>query len=290
MKTRIIAEIGINHLGDIDLTKKLIDIAAFCGCWAVKFQKRNPDVCVPEHQKNIMKKTPWGEMTYLDYKYRVEFGLLEYQEIDRYCKEKNIFWSASVWDMDSLCFISENFPHVPFIKIPSAKLTDLDLISKCAEKCNKLDNYTELGCYLIISTGMSTEEEIDAAYDAVKNKIPLDKIVIMHCNSTYPAPNSELNMKCITTLKEKYPEIIIGYSDHAFGIVPSLTSVVLGSRIVEKHITLDRTMWGSDQLCSCEPHGLIKLSKDIREVEESLGDGIIKVYPSEEEKRKSLRG
>ncbi len=290
IKTRILCEIGINANGDINLAKKLIDVAVFSGCWAVKFQKRNPDICVPEHQKSVMKKTPWGEMTYLEYKYKMEFGLDEYKEIDEYCKSKGILWSVSVWDLDSLEFMNSNFPHVPFLKIPSAKLTDLDLISKCAEKCNKLDNYTELGCYLVISTGMSTEEEIDAAYDAAKSKIPLNKIVIMHCNSTYPAPNNELNMNCILTLKEKYPECMIGYSDHAFGIIPSITSVVLGAKMVEKHCTICRTTWGSDNLASCEPIGLIKLCKDIREVEESLGDGIIKVYPSEEEKRKSLRG
>lgn len=285
MKTKILAEIGINHNGDINIAKKLIDIASFAGCYAVKFQKRDPDICVPEHQKNQLRQTPWGEMKYIDYKYKIEFGLKEYTEIDQYCKQKNINWSVSVWDINSFNFIKYHFPHVSFIKIPSPKIVDYNLIKKVSQWCSKTNKI------FIFSRGMSTEEEINTALTLVRRKITKkENIVLMHCNSTYPASNDELNLNCITTLKNKYSDITIGYSDHAFGIVPCLTSAVLGAQYVEKHITLDRTMWGSDQMASCEPHGLIKLCKDINEVEKSLGDGEIRVYESENKKKKSLRG
>lgn len=285
MQTRLIGEIGINTLGDIDLTKKLIETAKFCGCWAVKFQKRNPDLCVPSNQRDIIKDTPWGKIKYIDYKKKIEFSLDQYKEIDQFCKEKNIEWSASVWDLDSLNFMRDNFNHVKFLKIPSAKLTDTELVHATAGVC------AENQIILIISRGMSTGDEIDQAVGAINStNIEKSNIVLMHCNSSYPAPNKELNLRCISTLKKRFPDFQIGYSDHAFGIIPSLTAVVLGATYIEKHITLDRTMWGSDQMCSCEPTGLIKLGKDIKEVEESLGDGVIRVYPSELEKMKSLRG
>jgi N-acetylneuraminate synthase len=274
-KTYIIAEIGINHNGDINIAKKLIDIASLSGCDAVKFQKRNPDVCVPEHQKNIMRETPWGTMTYLEYKYKVEFGKEEYDEIDHYCKERNIKWSASPWDMDSLNFLNQY--DLPFIKLPSAMLTNDELIDACAKSNKKV----------ILSTGMSTEDEVNKAVNIIKQST--SDFALLHCNSTYPAPLNELNLSTIKTLKEKY-DCEVGYSGHEFRIGTTVAAVYLGATIIERHITLDRTMWGTDHLSSVEPQGLIKLVKGIRELEEAYGDGIIQVTESEKIIRNKLRG
>jgi N-acetylneuraminate synthase len=274
-KTYIIAEIGINHNGDLNIAKQLIDIAALSGCDAVKFQKRNPDVCVPEHQKNIMRDTPWGTMTYLDYKYRIEFEKAEYDEIDRYCAEKGIAWSASPWDMDSLEFLQQY--DLPFIKLPSAMLTNNELVEACAQSGKKL----------ILSTGMSTEEEIDIAIALIRKHT--ENFALLHCNSTYPAPIAELNLSTIATLKNKY-KCEVGYSGHEFRIGTTVAAVYLGATILERHITLDRTMWGTDHLSSVEPQGLIKLVKGVRELEEAYGDGIIQVTESEKPIRTKLRG
>jgi len=273
MKTYIIAEIGINHNGDLGIAKKLIDIAAVSGCDAVKFQKRNPDVCVPEHQKSVMRETPWGTMTYLDYKYRVEFGKAEYDEIDSYCKEKGIEWSASPWDLDSLEFLSQY--NLPWLKVPSAMITNEKLMRACAETGKKI----------IFSTGMSNYEEIDQAMEWLDGS----KIVMLHCNSTYPAPLKDLNLSCIHTLRHRY-NCEVGYSGHEFRLGTSVAAVYLGARYIERHITLDRTMWGSDHMSSVEPQGLIKLVKGIRELEEAYGDGVKRVTEGELGPRKKLRG
>ena len=272
----IIAEIGINHNGDMSIAKKLIDIAKVAGCDVVKFQKRNPDVCVPEHQKTIMRDTPWGRMTYLDYKYKVEFNQNQYDEIDIYCKEKDIKWSASPWDLDSLDFLNQY--DIPFIKIPSALLTDLELIKESVKTGKKI----------IISTGMSTIEEIDNAIDTIKKVNAEAQYAILHCNSTYPAPNDELNLNCIKTLKDKY-KCEVGYSGHEFGLTTTIASVCLGATIIERHITLDRTMWGTDQMCSVEPQGLIKLVRGIKELNKALGDGKKIVTETEKPIREKLR-
>ncbi len=272
----IIAEIGINHNGDMTIAKKLIDIAKVAGCDVVKFQKRNPDVCVPEHQKTIMRDTPWGRMTYLDYKYKVEFNQNQYDEIDIYCKEKDIKWSASPWDLDSLDFLNQY--DIPFIKIPSALLTDLELIKESVKTGKKI----------IISTGMSTIEEIDNAVDTIKKVNAEAQYAILHCNSTYPAPNDELNLNCIKTLKDKY-NCEVGYSGHEFGLTTTIASVCLGATIIERHITLDRTMWGTDQMCSVEPQGLIKLVRGIKELNKALGDGEKIVTETEKPIREKLR-
>jgi N-acetylneuraminate synthase len=281
-KTYIIAEIGINHNGDLDIAKRLIDIAALSGCDAVKFQKRNPDVCVPEHQKGIMRETPWGTMTYLDYKYRVEFGKEEYDQIDEYCKQKGIAWSASPWDMDSLEFLNQY--DIPFIKVPSAMLTNDELLEGCVATGKKV----------IFSTGMSTQEEINHAVEVLRNaKVKYNnqyEIGLLHCNSTYPAPVNELNLSGIKTLSEMYSDFEIGYSGHEFRLGTSVAAVYLGASIIERHITLDRTMWGTDHMASVEPQGLIKLIKGIRELEEAYGDGIIRVTDSEMPVRSKLRG
>lgn len=274
-RTYIIAEIGINHNGSLDNAKRLIDIASVAGCDAVKFQKRDPDVCVPEHQKSVMRDTPWGRMTYLEYKYRVEFGKEEYDEIDEYCKARNIEWSASPWDLPSLDFLNQY--NIPFIKIPSAMLTNDDLLRASAETGKKL----------ILSTGMSTPDEIDHAVSILKSRT--ENFSLLHCNSTYPAPIDELNLSCITTLKERY-KCEVGYSGHEFRLGTSVAAVYLGASIIERHITLDRSMWGSDHLSSIEPQGLFKLVSGIRELERAFGDGTISVTESELPVRKKLRG
>jgi len=279
-KTYIIAEIGINHNGDINVAKKLIDIAAAAGCDAVKFQKREPDVCVPEHQKNVLKDTPWGSMTYLEYKHKTEFGREEYNEIDRYCKERVIKWSASPWDLESLSFLLDY--DIPFIKVPSAMLTNKPLLEACAASGKKV----------ILSTGMSTEEEISEAISTLDELIKVrskSSYAILHCNSTYPAPLEELNLSCIKTLKEIF-NCEVGYSGHEFRLGTSVAAVYLGASIIERHITLDRSMWGSDHLSSIETQGLFKLVCGIRELEKAYGDGSINVSESEKNVRKKLRG
>tara|TARA_B100000287_G_scaffold431407_1_gene488596 strand:+ start:4347 stop:5192 length:846 start_codon:yes stop_codon:yes gene_type:complete len=267
-KIYIIAEIGINHNGSIDVAKQLIDIAHVAGCDAVKFQKRNPDVCVPEHQKSVMRETPWGKMTYLEYKYKVEFGDSEYNEIDQYCKQKGIDWSASPWDLDSLDFLNKY--NLSFIKIPSALLNNLDLISEAAKTAKKL----------ILSTGMSTIEEVDSAVEAIKASNSNCDFALLHCNSSYPAPNEDLNLRCIKTLQDRY-NCEVGYSGHEFGLTTSIASLCMGATIIERHITLDRTMWGTDQMCSVEPQGLIKLVRGVKELNQALGDGVKRVTETE---------
>lgn len=273
-KTYIIAEIGINHNGDLNIAKKLIDIASVAGCDAVKFQKRNPDVCVPEHQKNVIRETPWGTMTYLEYKHKIEFGKKEYDEIDSYCKEKGISWSASPWDLDSLNFLDQY--DIPFIKIPSAMLTNDDL----------LEESVKTGKKIILSVGMSTIEEIDHAVEILRKS---NNFAILHCNSSYPAPLNELNLSVIKTLQERYG-CEVGYSGHEFRLGTTVASVYLGASIIERHITLDRTMWGTDHMSSVEPQGLIKLVKGIRELEQSYGDGVIRLTESQIPIRTKLRG
>lgn len=274
-KTYIIAEIGINHNGCLETAKRLIDVAAVSGCDAVKFQKRNPDICVPEHQKGVMRDTPWGKMTYLEYKHRVEFGKKEYDEIDAYCKLRGIAWSASPWDVDSLKFLMKY--DIPFIKVPSAMITNKTLMSAVAKTGKKV----------IFSVGMSNLKEIDIAVQQMRDK-EVD-FSLLHCNSTYPAPLSELNLSCIGTLKERYG-CEVGYSGHEFRLGTSVAAIYLGATIIERHITLDRTMWGTDHLSSVEPQGLIKLVKGIRELELAYGDGVKRVTEGELLPRKKLRG
>lgn len=270
-KTKVIAEIGINHNGSVELAKRLIDAAVLSGCDYAKFQKRTPDICVPEHQKNKIRKTPWGEITYLDYKKKIEFEQREYDELFEYIKDKPIEIFSSVWDKPSVDFMRQ---YGGPMKIGSALITDLDL-------CRYARNNTDL---LIISTGMSTEEEIEKCIESCKPD------VVMHTNSTYPSPVSELNLNYINWLRKKYPNIEIGYSGHEYGLVTTMSTVVMGCSWIERHLTLDRTMWGSDQLASVEPQGFMKLTKGIRDLEQALGLGGPRVcLGSEKEKRDSLR-
>jgi len=274
-KTYIIAEIGINHNGSMDIAKKLIDVAAVAGCDAVKFQKRNPDVCVPEHQKSVMRETPWGTMTYLEYKYKVEFEKEEYDEIDSYCKQRGIDWSASPWDLDSLRFLDQY--DLPFIKMPSAMMTNEPLMRAAAKTGKKI----------IFSSGMSTLEETDKAVVWMREEGA--DFALLHCNSAYPAPLADLNLSCIRTLKDRY-DCEVGYSGHEFRLGTTVAAVYLGASILERHITLDRSMWGSDHLSSVEPQGLIKLVSGVRELELAFGDGVKRVTDGELASRKKLRG
>ena len=269
----IIGEIGINHNGDIDVAKKLMEVAKNAGADAVKFQKRTPELCVPEHQRNQMRDTPWGYITYLDYRYKVEFDEEAYTEIDRYAKEIGIDWFASSWDIPSLEFIERFNP--PAHKIPSALLTDLELLRA----------YRATGKPLIVSTGMSTLEEIKAALELIGE----ENLILCHTTSSYPCPPEELNLRMIQTLRDMTSLCPIGYSGHEVGLVPSAVAVALGACLVERHITLDRAMWGSDQSASVEPQGLASLVKYIRVTERSLGDGVKRVYDSELSSMSKLR-
>jgi len=269
----IIAEIGINHNGSIDVAKKLIDGAAQAGCDAVKFQKRTPELCVPHDQRDIERDTPWGRMTYMEYRYRVEFGEREYAEIDEYCRKKGIAWFASCWDEDAVDFIEQFDP--PCYKAASASLTDLALLKKTKST----------GRPLFISTGMSTIEEVETAVHVLGG----DNLLIAHTNSTYPCPVDELNLRMITSLKHKYPDIPIGYSGHEVGLATTWAAVALGAAFVERHVTLDRAMWGSDQAASVEIAGMARLVSNIRDIEKALGDGVKRVYEGEAKARKKLR-
>jgi len=269
----IIGEIGINHNGDIDIAKKLMEVAKSAGADAVKFQKRTPELCVPEHQRNQMRDTPWGYITYLDYRYKVEFDEEAYTEIDRYAKEIGIDWFASSWDIPSLEFIERFNP--PAHKIPSALLTDLELLRA----------YRATGKPLIVSTGMSTLEEIKAALELIGE----ENLILCHTTSSYPCPPEELNLRMIQTLRNMTSICPIGYSGHEVGLVPSAVAVAMGACLVERHITLDRAMWGSDQSASVEPQGLASLVKYIRVTERSLGDGVKRVYDSELSSLSKLR-
>ena len=267
----IIAEIGINHNGDIETAKKLINVAHFCGCNAVKFQKRTVDKVYTKEELSIPRDSIFGK-TNGDLKRGLEFDYDEYKIINEYCKELKMPWFASCWDVDSVDFI-EQF-DVCAHKISSACLTDIELLKKI-KSTNKP---------VLLSTGMSTIDEIDKAVDILGT----DKLIIYHCTSTYPTSNNEINLNAIPMLKERY-NCPIGFSGHERGIFPSSAAVILGACSVERHITLDRTMWGSDQAASLEPEGLRKLVRDIRNVKDILGDGIKVVYESELPIRKKLR-
>jgi N-acetylneuraminate synthase len=270
--TYVVAEIGINHNGSMEITKKMIDAAKHAGVDAVKFQKRTPELCVPPEQRNVMRETPWGYITYLDYRYKVEFGPQDYQEIDAYCRKTGIGWFASVWDEPSVDFMEQYAPVC--YKVPSASLTDHALLNRLKAT----------GRPIILSTGMSTFEQIEAAVSVVG----IDRLVITHTTSTYPCEPEELNLHMIDTLRARFP-IPIGYSGHEVGLIPSVVAVGLGACLVERHITLDRAMWGSDQAASVEPGGFERLVHYIRVTEQSLGDGVKKVYASEMSSLKKLR-
>ncbi len=268
----IIAEIGLNHNGDMDIAKKLIDSASLSGCDAVKFQKRTPELCVPPDQRDILRETPWGIMTYFEYRQRVEFGADEYAEIEAYCKSRDIDWFASVWDTKSVDFLEQFHPLC--YKVPSAALTHGDLLRYTAA--------TERP--VMLSSGMSTMEQIEKGIEAAS----ATDILMAHATSTYPCKPSELNLKMIHTLQQRF-DCPIGYSGHEVGLQTTCAAVAMGATFIERHITLDRAMWGSDQAASIEPSGLIRLVRDIRTIEAAMGDGVKKVYESELPSMKKLR-
>ena len=268
----IIGEIGINHNGDLAIAKKLIDAAALAGCDAVKFQKRTPELCVPPEQQTLLRETPWGLITYLDYRHRVELGASDYREIDRYCREKGLAWFASCWDEPSVDFI-EQFSPVCY-KIASASLTDAGILAKLRAT----------GRPLILSTGMSTMAEIRAAVA----QLDLNNLLLTHATSSYPCRPDQLNLRMIQTLQKEFP-CPIGYSGHEVGLQTTTAAVALGASLVERHITLDRAMWGSDQAASVEPGGLVRLVRDIRVIEQAMGDGVKQIYDSEKSARAKLR-
>lgn len=269
-----IAEIGINHNGDTQIAKKLIDAAFACEWDCVKFQKREPDICVPEKEKKRIVETPWGKLTYLDYKKRIEFGESEYDLLDNYSKAKPISWTASVWDFDSLSFLKHY--DIPFIKIPSAQITNSELVTEAAK--SKIP--------MLVSTGMSTLEEVDKCVNILAKYA--SSYALLHTNSAYPSPVNELNLRIINTLKNRY-QCPIGYSGHEYGIEPSVIAVVLGAIIIERHITLDHNMWGTDQKASIEIEGMNKLRNRAMTVEEILGSTEKEVMKSEFNVRKKLR-
>ena len=272
MSTKIIAEIGINHNGSIEECKKLMMLAKISGCDYAKIQKRNPDVCVPETQKKKPKSTPWGDMTYIEYKHKIEFTEEQIRELFLFSNEIGLKFFASVWDKDSVDVMSK---YTKIGKLGSASINDLDLCKYAR------DNFD----FLIISTGMSTEEEIEKCIEICNPD------VILHTNSTYPCPVEDLNLRYIEWLKSKYPTKEIGYSGHEYGLVTTFAAVSMGAEWIERHITMDRGLWGSDQSSSVAPEGVFKLVRGIRAIENAtkhkpqprlqfLGEGL---------KRESLR-
>ena len=276
-RTFVIAELGINHQGSLDIAKQLIDVAIDAGCDAVKFQKRTPHMSLPSHLWDVERDTPWGErMTYLAYRQRIELGPRDYLQIVEYCKEKNILFSASPWDLnaaDTVCCLG-----APFIKIASASVTNLPLIEHIAKMHRPV----------VMSTGMSTYEEIDTAWKILRASVP--QVALLACTSTYPAKPEDLNLERINTLRYEFPETVIGYSGHEPGLWSTLCAVAMGAQIIERHITLDRTMKGSDHASSLEPVGLKKLVKEIRNFEKARGSGEIRVLDCERKDLERLLG
>jgi N-acetylneuraminate synthase len=269
----ITAEIGINHNGDLATAIALIDHAVDSGCDAVKFQKRMPEISTPRDQWELQRDTPWGRMRYIDYRQRVEFGVEEYAAIDQHAKRRGIAWFASPWDLQSVDFL-EAF-DVPAHKVASACLTDDELLRRMRATHRTI----------VLSTGMSTMRQIRHAVEVLGS----DNIILCHATSTYPAPVAELNLKMIHALQAEFPNVPIGYSGHETGLQTTVAAVAMGAVFVERHITLDRSMWGSDQAASIEPQGLARLVRDVRVISEAMGDGVKRIYDGERAAMKKLR-
>ena len=268
----IVAEIGINHNGDLSLAEQLIRESAGAGADAVKFQKRTPEECVPLAMRKVERDTPWGRMTYMEYRERMEFNFSQYKYLQNVAESLSIDFFVTPWDKTSLRFLEQL--EIPCIKIASASVTDLSLIKEIAK----------INIPVVMSTGMSTLEEIDRAVQ-ILNKVPL---VVVHSTSAYPCKVEELNLSMIKVLENRYQRLC-GYSGHETGIPTSLAAAVLGATYIERHITLDRSMMGSDHSASLEPHGFKKLVRDIRVWEAARGDGIKRVYESELPLKEKLR-
>ena len=269
-----IGEIGINHNGDINIALHLIDMAKEYGIDVVKFQKRNPDVCVPERMKNTHRTFKGKEMTYLEYKHQLEFDKKEYDLINQYCKQVGIKWTASVWDVDSVKFMERYKDDIPFIKIPSACITDTEL----------LDAVNKLGVPVIMSNGMSTEYEITEAINSIHNLYG-----ILHCNSSYPANESELDLNVIPAFKHRFPQLKIGFSTHCTSIFPIIVANILGADIIEAHITYDKSAEGTDHKASLDTADLAELKDEMQRVNKMLGNDYITCYNSEKVVRDKLR-
>ncbi len=269
----VIAEIGINHNGHLPTVLEMMTRAAEAGCDAVKFQKRTVELCYTPAELDKLRDSPWGTTT-REQKLGLELSLGDYDEIDRYAKYLKIDWMASCWDYQALADIAQ-FDPVAY-KIHSAALTDLELIrATCA-----------FGKPILLSTGMSELHEIDLAVRTILQCG--NDLVVMHCTSSYPAKTEELNLRCIQTLATRYHEPV-GYSGHEVGLQTTLAAVAMGACVVERHLTLDRSMYGSDQAASVEPHGMRELVRDIRAIESAMGDGVKRVYESEIPVRDKLR-
>ena len=271
--TYIIAEIGANHNGSLDTCMSMIRMAYKAGADAVKFQKRDLDLAIPEEQKGVLKETPWGVLPYIEYRRHLEFNQPEFDIIAEFCEDLGIDWFGSAWDIPSAEFLLRYEPK--HIKVPSAKITDIALLRWIAANSFAAT---------VISTGMSDMVEIRQAVTL------LPDATILHCNSTYPCPNDELNLRTIRTLKSEYHKNKVGYSGHERGIAASVAAVALGAKVIERHFTLDRSMWGTDQAASLEPSGFARMVKDIRVVDIALGAGIKRIYPGEKVARDKLRG
>lgn len=270
--TLVIAEIGINHNGDVELAKRMMKAAREAGCDAVKFQKRSPRHCVPQDQWEVIRETPWGRMSYIDYKERIEFNEDQFQDLADLAAELGILWFASPWDEPSVTIL--NNLDVCCHKVASASVTDYHL----------LDAINKSGRPVIMSTGMSTIEEVRNAVERLKD-VPL---ALLHSVSIYPTRSEDLNLRMINTLREEF-NCVVGYSGHETGLPATLASVALGASIVERHFTLDRSMWGTDQAASVEPEGMRRLVRGIRTVEKALGDGVKRVLPEEANNARKLR-
>ena len=270
-KTLLVAEIGINHNGDMNVVRRLIEESAAAGFNYVKFQKRDVDLCVPQERRMEMKDTPWGRISYIDYKEILED--INYDEIDYICKQNYIQWFASPWDIPSLEYITRW--DIPFIKVASAGNTDIEL----------LQAVRDTGKDVIMSTGMTTAEQFYTAFSILHPNVTH----ILACTSSYPTPDSDINLKFIHTLQNQYLCNKIGFSSHSPGVIFPAASVLYGAKMIEIHITLDRAMFGSDQAASIEPAGMRKFVKYVRAFEEGMGDGTWKVYDSELPVIKNLR-
>ncbi|WP_309708152.1 N-acetylneuraminate synthase family protein [Pseudolysinimonas sp.] len=269
----VIAEIGLNHNGDVEIAKRLIDVAADAGAQAVKFQKRTPEISTPAHMRDVPRETPWGTMSYLEYRYRVEFDRDQYIEIGDHATLRGLDWFASPWDVPSVEFLEDL--NVVAHKVASASVTDLELLRALAAT----------GKPIILSTGMSTMDQIEVAVDV----LGVENLVLLHATSTYPMPAEEANLRMLATLRAAFPGVPVGYSGHEPGLQISLAAAALGASAIERHITLDRTMWGSDHAASLEPTGLQHLVRDIRIIEAALGDGVKRIMPGEEAPMAKLR-
>lgn len=270
----LIGEVGINHNGDLEIAKQIVEMAVKNGCDFVKFQKRNPDICVPDSKKHLLKETPWGVMTYLEYKKKIEFNKSDFYELDKFCKDLGVGWSASAWDDESQDFLKEF--NLPFNKVASALNTKIDFIEKVASE-KKLT---------FLSTGMATLSDIDNCVSVFKKyNCPL---ILFHTVSTYPAKDSELNLAIISTLKKRY-RLPIGYSGHESAVTPSIIAAALGAVAIERHVTLDRTMWGTDQAASLEANGITQLSNALHRIPILMGNPDKKFFESEKKSSENLR-